>query len=289
MAVEVILPKVDMDMASAKILKWFVGEGEPVKKGAALFEIETDKAAMEIESPADGVLQQLVKEGEIAEIGAAVGFIMGAGEAPVQAAVTAETKTPKPAPQASPPVAAPPPVAPIQVSNGLRATPLARRLAREAGLDIKSMNGSGPRGRIVAEDVRKASEVKPALAAAARQYHLTIACNAASLLALRGRIAAHGRELKIVEFIGKAFAAAAKGADAPLEQRYSIIDLGEFGIEEGTAIVQPSHTAMLVLGAEADGHMRCTLCATSELDHAKAAELLKLLRSFIEDPMLMLA
>jgi hypothetical protein len=60
MAVEVILPKVDMDMATGKISKWHVGEGERVAKGAVLFEIETDKAAMEIEAPADGILRNIV-------------------------------------------------------------------------------------------------------------------------------------------------------------------------------------------------------------------------------------
>ncbi len=287
MAVEVILPKVDMDMASAKILKWFVGEGEPVKKGAALFEIETDKAAMEIESPADGVLQQLVKEGEIAEIGAAVGFIIGADEAPAKTPVKSETKAPALLAQTPALMASPPPVTPNQVSNGLRATPLARRLAREAGLDIKSMNGSGPHGRIIAEDVRKASEAKPVPVPAGQQYHLMSRCNVTSLLALRDRFIKHGRDFKISEFIGKAFITAGKRTDTIHDA--SMIDLAEFGIEEGTAIVIPPHVATLVIGAVADGHMRCTLCATPELDHAKAAELLKHLRMLIEDPMLMLA
>jgi pyruvate/2-oxoglutarate dehydrogenase complex dihydrolipoamide acyltransferase (E2) component len=289
MAVEVILPKVDMDMASAKILKWFVGHGESVKKGSALFEIETDKAAMEIESPADGVLQQLVREGEIAAIGAAVGYIMSVGEAQAPPAVKAERKSTVAVVEAPLPVARPAFKAPSQVSNGQRATPLARRLARETGLDIKSVNGTGPHGRIVADDVRNAAEAKPAAARAAQQYHLTITCNVAQLLALRERIALHGRELKIAEFIGKAFAAAAKRGDVPLDRRTSIIDLGEYGIGEGTAIVAPLHVAALVLGAPVDGRMRCTLCATAELDHAQAAELLKHLRTLIEDPMLMLA
>jgi pyruvate/2-oxoglutarate dehydrogenase complex dihydrolipoamide acyltransferase (E2) component len=287
MAVEVILPKVDMDMASAKILKWFVAEGEPVKKGAALFEIETDKAAMEIESPADGLLQQLVKEGEVAEIGAAVGFIMNAGEAPAQAPVKAQAK----AAEAPPPVAAPQPITPAQVSNGLRATPLARRLARETGLDIKLLNGTGPHGRIVADDVRTAAETKPAPASAAgmQQYHLTIRCNAASLLALQQRLAAHGRDFSIADFVSKAFTAAALRTDAAIQDRHSIVDLGAFGIEEGTAIVAPPNAATLVIGAAVDGHIRMTLCATSEIEHAKAADLLKHLRSFVEDPLLMLA
>ena len=70
MPVEVILPKVDMDMASGKVMTWHVAEGELVRKGAALFDIETDKAAMEVEAEADGYLHHRVPEGTEAAIGA---------------------------------------------------------------------------------------------------------------------------------------------------------------------------------------------------------------------------
>ncbi len=81
MAVEVILPRVDMDMATGKITKWFVAEGEPVAKGQALFEIESDKAAMEIEAPAEGVLRGVTgRPGDEVPVGTVVGWIVAPGE-----------------------------------------------------------------------------------------------------------------------------------------------------------------------------------------------------------------
>ncbi|EHH09662.1 dihydrolipoamide acetyltransferase homoserine dehydrogenase, partial [Mesorhizobium amorphae CCNWGS0123] len=76
MPVEVILPKVDMDMATGQISRWFVAEGAAVKQGDVLFEIETDKAAMEIDAPASGVLRDVTgKEGVDIPVGAPVAWI----------------------------------------------------------------------------------------------------------------------------------------------------------------------------------------------------------------------
>jgi pyruvate dehydrogenase E2 component (dihydrolipoamide acetyltransferase) len=162
MAVEVILPRVDMDMATGKISKWHAQDGEKVAKGAVLFEIETDKAAMEIDSPADGILRNImVGEGGSAPVGSAVAYIYAEGEpAEMPAApkpVSAPVKAEKPLPAATATAALP-------AVNGEapRATPLARRLARESGLAIAALAGSGPRGRIVADDVRKAAKAKAA-------------------------------------------------------------------------------------------------------------------------------
>ena len=81
MAVEVILPKVDMDMDTGSISKWHVKDGDTVKKGQAVFDIETDKSAMEIEAPADGVIKiSGVKENEPIAIGTVVAMIYGKGE-----------------------------------------------------------------------------------------------------------------------------------------------------------------------------------------------------------------
>ena len=126
MPVEVILPRVDMDMTSARISKWHVKDGGAVTKGAALFEIETDTAAMEIEAPASGRLGKVV-------VGAD-------GEAAARQ---------PPAPQLSMP------------GSGARATPLARRMARDASIALASLSGSGPRGRIIAEDIRHAIAATP--------------------------------------------------------------------------------------------------------------------------------
>ncbi|RVA12987.1 biotin/lipoyl-binding protein, partial [Mesorhizobium sp. M7A.F.Ca.US.002.01.1.1] len=82
MPTEVILPKVDMDMATGQISRWFAEEGAHVKKGDVLFEIETDKAAMEIDAPASGVLRDITgKEGVDIAVGAAVAWIYADGEA----------------------------------------------------------------------------------------------------------------------------------------------------------------------------------------------------------------
>jgi pyruvate dehydrogenase E2 component (dihydrolipoamide acetyltransferase) len=161
MAVEVILPRVDMDMATGKISKWHVKDGEKVTKGALLFEIETDKAAMEIDAPVDGILRNIiVGEGGTAPVGTAVAFIYAEGEA---AGAPPAAAAPKPA-AAAPAAASPAPAISAHAGTGEapRATPLARRLARQAGLAITAIAGSGPRGRITAADVRAASEAKPA-------------------------------------------------------------------------------------------------------------------------------
>ncbi|MER9439360.1 pyruvate dehydrogenase complex dihydrolipoamide acetyltransferase [Mesorhizobium sp. M0618] len=183
MPTEVILPKVDMDMATGQISRWFAEEGARVKKGDVLFEIETDKAAMEIDAPASGVLRDVSgKEGVDIAVGAAVAWIYADDEAyGADVAATKQDEAPisppvgemsaKPteggaAPPTShsvtPPSALPslPPLGISPTRGGIgqspsagRATPLARRLAREAGLALASISGTGPHGRVVKADV----------------------------------------------------------------------------------------------------------------------------------------
>src|SRR6185295_20248899 len=94
MPVEVILPKVDMDMATGKIAKWHVKEGDTVKKGGLLFEIETDKAAMEIDAPSDGIIRNITAiEGAVVPVGHAVALIYHDGES-ISAPVDSETLPP---------------------------------------------------------------------------------------------------------------------------------------------------------------------------------------------------
>jgi pyruvate dehydrogenase E2 component (dihydrolipoamide acetyltransferase) len=154
MPVEVILPKVDMDMETGKISTWHVKDGDTVKKGQPLFEIETDKAAMEIEAPADGVVSSLAPVATDIPVGKAVAFILAPGEkVPTAQAATpiAAAQAPVQTKQVAAPVAAP--VAAQINSSGVRATPLARRLAKQQGIKLESLSGSGPRGRITAKDV----------------------------------------------------------------------------------------------------------------------------------------
>ncbi|ESY70328.1 MULTISPECIES: pyruvate dehydrogenase complex dihydrolipoamide acetyltransferase [Mesorhizobium] len=171
MPTEVILPKVDMDMATGQISRWFAEEGAHVNKGDVLFEIETDKAAMEIDAPASGVLRDVTgKEGVDIAVGAAVAWIYADGEAygdkapisplegemsatPTEGVVSGGT-----APALSPVEPTPPdrPAAghpPLEGEGKTRATPLARRLAREAGIALSNIAGTGPCGRVVKADI----------------------------------------------------------------------------------------------------------------------------------------
>lgn len=156
MPVEVIMPKVDMDMACGTVSAWHVAVGGAVTKGDPLFDIETDKAAMEIEAAADGILHHIVPEGTEVAIGQPVAWLYADGEkvgaAPSCAApnttdaLTEQAQTAILEPQ-SEPAPAPSP------TEKIRATPRARALAKDAGIDLVTLNGSGPRGRIQADDV----------------------------------------------------------------------------------------------------------------------------------------
>ena len=156
MATEVFLPRVDMDMSEGKVSVWHVRNGDTVRKGQALFDIETDKAAMEIESPADGVIAIVREETDVSiPVGEAVAWILAAGEAVpgsgAQAPGAADGAQPaQPLAQAGAHGAS---SAPAQASGLQRATPLARYLAREYGFGLEALQGSGPRGRVRAGDV----------------------------------------------------------------------------------------------------------------------------------------
>ena len=167
MATEVKLPRLGRGRESGTIVKWLKSEGEPVEKGEPLYELDTDKVTQEVEAEASGVLLKIaIATGEV-EVGKTIGFIGAAGEA-VAAAAEAPARAEQPAepprheePQAQ--AVAPPP------SNGstngrLKASPLARRIARERGVDLAQITGTGPDGRIVAEDVERA-QAQPVTAA----------------------------------------------------------------------------------------------------------------------------
>lgn len=165
MPTEVILPKVDMDMSHGTLATWHVAEGAPVTKGAALFDIETDKAAMEVEAPATGILRGVIaKPGDKVPVGAVVALICAEGEAWEAPAALGSAPPP-----AAPPPAAPPAPRPTEVAAPLpamaslsalaldprpRATPAARAAARAQGLALEGIPGSGPQGRIQRDDIR---------------------------------------------------------------------------------------------------------------------------------------
>ena len=180
MAVEIVMPRVDMDMTSGRMGRWHAAEGAHVEKGATLFEIETDKAAMEVDAPASGVLKFVAaSEGDVLPVGACIGWIVAEGESFVPppaadardvARSTARGARPHPAlratfsPREKGTAATQRPLslgervgvrAPGTDGAPPRATPAARRMARERGLRLESVNGSGPRGRVQRRDVEQ--------------------------------------------------------------------------------------------------------------------------------------
>ncbi len=180
----ILMPQLGETVAEGKITKWFKSAGDAVQPGDNLFEIETDKVSMEVPATEAGVLSEIrVSEGEVVPVGAIVAIIGGSGAAASSAKpATAAAQTPKTAvsPAAAPPASAqtapsaPAPQQPIKLdpffevrtparnfgsarlSGGITVTPLARRLASEAGIDLSRLRGSGPHGRIVAHDVESA-------------------------------------------------------------------------------------------------------------------------------------
>jgi pyruvate dehydrogenase E2 component (dihydrolipoamide acetyltransferase) len=182
---DVLMPQLGETVAEGKITKWFKSAGDAVKPGDNLFEIETDKVSMEVPSTSAGVLSEIrVSAGEVAPVGAVVAVIAGQAGAttrPQAAATGAPPKAPVAparvvAASATPAaVSARPPTAPVKLdpffevrtpernfgparlAGGNHITPLARRLASEAGIDLARVTGSGPHGRIVARDVETAS------------------------------------------------------------------------------------------------------------------------------------
>lgn len=173
MASEIILPRVDMDMATGRVALWHAEDGAAVEKGQALFEIETDKAAMEIEAPESGVLHIAdARTGIDMPVGSVLGWITAAGEAPPRPAQDApaaapDAAVPVPEDAVSATVPREPALADATADGEMRprATPQARRLADQFGLQLEDIPGSGPRGRIQAQDVQAAAEAAPALLA----------------------------------------------------------------------------------------------------------------------------
>ena len=170
MPTEVILPRLGQGMESGTIVRWLKSEGEPVQKGEPLFELDTDKVTQEVEAEAAGVLLKIaVAEGEV-PVGETVAFIGAEGEDVPEVAAAAPAKEEEARPSEPDPAPAPeaPPEAAIASGNGrIKASPLARRMARERGIELSGIRGTGPDGRIVAEDIERAEVGEPATAAPA--------------------------------------------------------------------------------------------------------------------------
>ena len=169
----VMMPALSPTMTEGKLAKWLVKEGDSVASGDVIAEIETDKATMEVEALDDGkVASILVRAGsEGIAVGTAIAEILGEGE---ESEVGKETTpAPKPAPQESAPkevakpapAPAPKPAPAPETSTRIFASPLARRIAADKGLDLRQIQGSGPHGRIIKADV-ESGHTAPASASA---------------------------------------------------------------------------------------------------------------------------
>ena len=177
MATKVHMEALSPTMEEGQVVKWHKAEGDSVSHGEVLADIETDKATMELVARGKGILRRiLTAEGQSAPVGEVIavigqegediGALVGAGAAPKQAAPEQAGEEPREeeAEEARPPAAAALRTAPPATANGgrVKASPLARRLAAEAGLELSRLQGSGPGGRIVKRDVEEAAERAPA-------------------------------------------------------------------------------------------------------------------------------
>jgi pyruvate dehydrogenase E2 component (dihydrolipoamide acetyltransferase) len=170
MAETISMPKLGFDMREGVLVRWVKNEGETINKGDVLAEIETDKATVEVESSASGIVRRLMaSQGDSVPVGAAIAIIGSADEK------LEENSTPtnvQPARSQSQAVAAAgaAPVAPsavLEETGPLKVSPVARKVAREASLDLGQVQGSGPGGRIVRRDVEAALAAGPAQPASA--------------------------------------------------------------------------------------------------------------------------
>jgi pyruvate dehydrogenase E2 component (dihydrolipoamide acetyltransferase) len=213
MPINILMPALSPTMEKGNLAKWLKKEGDKVKSGDVIAEIETDKATMEVEAVDEGTLAKiLVPEGtQDVAVNEVIAVLAGDGEDVKSAGAGAADAPPKPAPAAAAPAAAKPvagpapaqptapaapaaapqAAAPAPQSNGharIFSSPLARRLAKEAGIELGRINGSGPHGRVIARDVEEAKSGKglkaPAAAPAAGAPALAPSMSDKQILAL---------------------------------------------------------------------------------------------------------
>jgi pyruvate dehydrogenase E2 component (dihydrolipoamide acetyltransferase) len=176
MAVSVVMPALEMAQETGKLVSWKKREGEQVAKGEMLLEVETDKAVVEIEAQAEGVLGGVTaRVGDVVPVGQTIAWLLKPGEKPPAETAPAQTgRTMDSRPAAATTTAAS--AAPEVASSGpVRVSPKARRLAKELGVDISRLRGSGPEGEIVADDIQAAAKgaATPAARSAAEAARAT--------------------------------------------------------------------------------------------------------------------
>ena len=172
MAETINMPKLGFDMAEGTLVRWVKKTGESVKKGEVLAEIETDKATVEVESSASGIVRKLlVDEGAVVPVNSPIA-VVGTAEEKIEEVAPQASQPSKvesqPAPVAQPSTDSPIPAtssntapvveaAPVTTDGSIKASPLAKKIARDQSLNLANINGSGPGGRIVRRDIEAAA------------------------------------------------------------------------------------------------------------------------------------
>jgi len=202
MSTEFIMPKLGLTMEEGTILEWLVEDGTEITQGMAVLRIETDKVESDVESPGAGRFHRVGNQGDTYPCGALIGYLLADGEAPPVAKVNA----PAAAAATSTQTQASSPAAQSNISNTvavprregrLFASPNARRVAKELGIDIETVVGSGPEGRITSEDVEEAHK-NPG----ARRVVTGSAITVAPILSSNGNVLATAAARQLAELLG---------------------------------------------------------------------------------------
>ena len=204
MSTEFIMPKLGLTMEEGTILEWLVEDGAEITAGMPVLRIETDKVESDVESPGSGRFHRLGTQGEAYPCGALIGYLLADGEEiPVSKSPTSAT----PAVTASPTSSASPtsaPVSSVQRQGRQFASPNARRVAEELGIDINTVIGTGPDGRVVSEDVEEAHKNPQALRVVAVSAVATVATVAtvAPIMSSNGNVLATAAARQLADLLG---------------------------------------------------------------------------------------
>ena len=203
MSTEFIMPKLGLTMEEGTILEWLVEDGTEITQGMAVLRIETDKVESDVESPGAGRFHRVGNQGDTYPCGALIGYLLADGEEPPVAATPTAASTSSST--ASTTVASSAPVAPVASSvaaprreGRLFASPNARRVAKELGIDIETVVGSGPEGRITSEDVEEAHKNPNAPRAVATSAVIAVA----PILSSNGNVLATAAARQLADLLG---------------------------------------------------------------------------------------
>ncbi|MEL7317589.1 MAG: E3 binding domain-containing protein, partial [Pseudomonadota bacterium] len=237
MPIELRMPALSPTMEEGTLAKWLVKVGDTISSGDIMAEIETDKATMEFEAVDEGTLAQiLIEEGaENVAVGTVIAMLAEEGEDVGD--VSAPTETPSPAPSADDtPAPAPTPAPAATQSSDVKATPVARRLAQAKDIDLSTVEGTGPRGKVVKADIEAAAGggAQAPAPAPARSGDRVIASPLAKRIAGEkgidlGEITGSGPDGRIIERDVTNFVPAPKAAESAAPTQTASKTVPEFG------------------------------------------------------------